>query len=66
VKSRLVELCRPCHKQVHTVLTNKELERHYNTVEALQGHPDMQRFCAWLAKRPEGAYVRSRKPTRRS
>ena len=66
VKSRLVELCRPCHKQVHTVLTNKELERHYNTVEALQAHPDMQRFCAWLAKRPEGAYVRSRKPTRRS
>ena len=66
VKSRLVELCRPCHKQVHTVFTNKELERRYNTLEALRAHPDIQRFCAWLAKRPEGAYVRSRKPMRRS
>lgn len=66
VKSRLVDLCRPCHKQIHTTLTNKELERHYNTLDALRSHPDIQQFCAWIAKRPEGTFVRSRKPVRGS
>ncbi len=62
VRGRLVDLCRPCHKQIHTTLTNKELERHYNTLEALRSHPDIMQFCAWIAKRPEDTYVRSRKP----
>lgn len=66
VKGRLIHLCRPCHKQVHTVLTNKELERHYNTLEALRMHPEIQAFCAWVAKRPGGIFVRSRKSGRRS
>jgi hypothetical protein len=57
VRSRLVDLCRPCHRQVHTVLTNKELERDYNTSEALRGHPDIMQFCAWLARRPAGTLV---------
>jgi hypothetical protein len=66
VRGRLIDLCGPCHKQVHTVLTNKELERHYNTLEALRSHPDIMQFCAWLARRPEGIFVRSRRPGRRS
>jgi hypothetical protein len=48
------------------VLTNKELERHYNRLEALRSHPDIMQFCAWLARRPAGTSVRSRKPGRRS
>jgi hypothetical protein len=48
------------------VLTNKELERDYNTLEALRCHPDIMQFCAWLARRPAGTFVRSRKPGRRS
>jgi len=27
VRTRTIEVCRPCHKNVHAVLTNKELER---------------------------------------
>lgn len=66
VRGRLVYLCRPCHKQIHTVLTNKELERDYNTLEALRTRPEIRAFCTWIAKRPAGTFVRSRKPGRRS
>ncbi len=66
VKGRLVYLCRPCHKQIHTVLTNKELERDYNTLEALRAHPELRAFCAWVAKRPADTFVRSRRAARRS
>ncbi|WP_089936922.1 hypothetical protein [Candidatus Entotheonella palauensis] len=65
VKSRLADLCRPCHKQIHTVLTNKELERHYNSLEALRSHPDIRQFCVWIAKRPADTFVRSRRPAHR-
>ncbi len=66
VKDRVVLLCRPCHKNIHTVLTNKELEREYNTVEALQSHPDIMKFIAWLGTKPDGTAVPSRKRERRS
>ncbi len=51
---RTVGLCSPCHRHIHTVLDNKELERDYNTIEALKSHPDIQRFVAWIGKKPHG------------
>lgn len=29
VKTRSIDVCPPCHKNVHAVLSNKELERSY-------------------------------------
>ncbi len=49
-----VGLCSPCHRHIHTVLDNKELERDYNTLEALRAHPDVERFVAWVGKKPHG------------
>lgn len=57
VRSRTVDVCRPCHKNIHAVLTNKELEREYNTLEALQAHPDIRRFSDWVASKPVDAYI---------
>ena len=51
---RTVGLCPPCHRHIHTVLDNKELERDYNTIEALKSHSDIQRFVAWIGKKPHG------------
>ncbi len=47
-------LCRPCHSQIHAVLTEKELEREWNTVERLRAHPEIQRFGEWIATKPRG------------
>lgn len=49
---RIAWLCRPCHKQVHALFSEKELAEHYHTLPALRGHPDMQRFIDWIAAKP--------------
>ncbi len=41
-----------CHKEIHATLTEAELARNYNTVEALRAHPRLAKFIAWVAKRP--------------
>ncbi len=47
-------ICRPCHSQIHAVLTEKELERNYRTVAALLTHPEVAKFAAWMATKPRG------------
>jgi hypothetical protein len=51
---RTVPLCGACHRQIHRTLTEKELEREYNTVEALLSHPDILRFVGWIEHKPHG------------
>jgi hypothetical protein len=49
-----VGFCRPCHAQVHAVLSEKELERAHRTVETLRAHPEIAKFVAWIAAKPRG------------
>jgi hypothetical protein len=57
-----IGLCRSCHAQLHALLTEKELEREWNTLEKLRTHPELAKFAAWIAGRPRGfkAIVRRR------
>ena len=48
----IVVLHRPCHDKVHAVFTEGQLARDYNTIEALLGHPEIDKFARWIAKRP--------------
>lgn len=41
-----------CHKEIHATLSETELARAFNTVEALRAHPRLAKFLAWVAKRP--------------
>ncbi|GFE49194.1 hypothetical protein So717_09470 [Roseobacter cerasinus] len=43
-----------CHREIHATLTEAELARDYATVEALRAHPRLQKFVAWVKKRPPG------------
>lgn len=43
-----------CHKEIHATLTEAELARSYDTIAALQDHPRLARFIAWIRKRPPG------------
>lgn len=56
--NRTVPLCPACHRQIHRTLTEKELEREYNTVQALLSHPDIHRFVRWIEKKPHGVIHR--------
>jgi len=57
VRTRLALLCRPCHKQIHATLTEKQLEREFNTLEALRSHPDIARFIQWIQDKPADTRV---------
>lgn len=59
--NRIALLCRACHSYIHSVLTEKELEAVYNTVEALRAHPEIERFRAWVGAKPPGYQPLSRK-----
>ncbi len=53
-------LCPACHKTLHRLFTNDELAREYGSLEALQGHEDVQRFVKWVQKQPGSKGVRVR------
>jgi hypothetical protein len=43
-----------CHRTIHAVLGNKELERGYSTAEALRAHPEIAKFVSWVrGKEPD-------------
>ena len=68
IHERIVWLCHACHKQIHTLIDDKTLEKDFNTLEALKTHEGLMKFVAWVRKRPEDLKVRSRKkfdPSRR-
>ncbi len=52
VRTRIALLCCPCHKQVHAILTEKQLERECNTLDLLRAHPEMAKFLNWIKDRP--------------
>ena len=54
VVRRVIGLCRPCHAQVHVLLSVKELERAYNTMAKLKEHPGVAKFAEWIATKPRG------------
>ncbi len=41
-----------CHGKIHSVLSEADLARHYDTVEKLLTHPEIAKFVRWVARRP--------------
>ncbi|MDX2150645.1 MAG: hypothetical protein SFV54_07915 [Bryobacteraceae bacterium] len=65
LNGRLAMLCRACHKFIHTVLTEKQMEERYHTLDALASHPEIARFLAWVSTKPPGLRVPTRPPVKR-
>jgi 5-methylcytosine-specific restriction endonuclease McrA len=57
-------LHRICHRQIHALLTEAELEKRYSTINALLEHPEVQKFVAWVKKKPPGFYDGSKRSNR--
>ena len=47
-----VPLHRICHRTIHALLTESELARTYNTIEALLTHEGVRKFVRWVKKKP--------------
>ena len=64
MKGRIALVCRPCHNQIHDLYSEKELERSFNTLDALKNDDRIQRFVEWVRKKPPGIKPVSRRPRR--
>jgi hypothetical protein len=53
-------ICRDCHHAIHATFSNKELERTYNTAEALLAHEGFRRMVEFITKQDPGGKVRMR------
>ncbi|CAM3636805.1 HNH endonuclease [Polynucleobacter brandtiae] len=47
-----VLLHRLCHRQIHALLTETQLARHYPSIEALSAHPEIIKFIDWVKDKP--------------
>ena len=54
-------LHRVCHRQIHALLTETQVARQFNTVEALREHPELATFLDWVKTKPDDFMVRTRK-----
>ena len=58
----VIWICAPCHKNIHAVLTERELADEYNTIEKLRRFPAIRKFTAWVRKQADAPIlVRSSK-----
>jgi hypothetical protein len=42
-----------CHKFIHSIFTNKELVRQYNTISKIKEDERVQKFISWIKAKPE-------------
>ncbi len=63
-RQETIDLCRPCHANLHAHLSEKELADTYHTLAALRAHPDIARFTRWIRRKPAGLRVPVRRPRR--
>lgn len=46
-----------CHNKIHSLWSEKELEREFSTVEAILSNESMQEFVRWVQKKDPLFYV---------
>lgn len=55
VAKYLVEVCRPCHNEIHRLWPHNELAKEYQTVDMLLEAPAIQPYLTWKRKRERTA-----------
>ena len=56
-----IDICSPCHRQIHSLYSNIELAKYLNTAEKLQSEPKMKKFLGWIKKQDPDKKVRVRR-----
>lgn len=60
-----VEIHKFCHSKIHSVFTNRELAKKFNTPESIRSHPDMEKFVIWVANKPASYYDKNNQTAKR-
>lgn len=59
---KTLAICRDCHRAIHALFSNKELEQRYSTVDSLLEHEGFKRMLGFIARQDPGGKVRLRRP----
>ena len=54
-----------CHRKIHSIWTEKELEKEYNDSEKIKEHEEMQKFIKWVNKKEPDFYDRNERHNRK-
>ncbi len=54
-----VLLHRICHRKIHSLFTERDLQKRYHSIERIKAHPDMALFLTWVAGKEPGFYTRT-------
>ena len=46
-----------CHQKIHSTFSERELLHYYHTIERLLEHSEIQKFVAWVKKKPPEFYT---------
>jgi len=65
VKTSKALLCKPCHNNIHAHISEKELEKDYNTLDTIREHPDVVKFTNWIKNKPADTKVPNKRNKRR-
>lgn len=60
-----IDICIPCHKQIHALYTNKELAIRLNSLERLRDDDEIKKYLKWIKKQPSSRLVPVKKSKRR-
>lgn len=57
-----VTCCRDCHKAAHAFISNREMKRHYHTVERLLEHDGFRQMVEWIARQDPAKHLQVIRP----
>lgn len=55
----MIDICPPCHKQVHVLFDNKRLAMELNSADKLRATPELQTFLRWVSKQDPKKTIRT-------
>lgn len=54
-----------CHRKIHSIWTEKELEKEFNDPIKIREHEEIQKFIKWVSKKEPAFYDRNEKHNRK-
>lgn len=60
-----ITLHRICHSKLHSVITEREMQHYYHTIERLLEHEEIQKFIKWIKNKGPEFYNRNKETKNR-
>lgn len=55
------KICAACHRQLHVLFSNRDLQTRYASIEELRAAPEMQAFLKWIRKQDPNKRIKVRR-----